>query len=357
VNKYLSSKAASITPYTAGEQPKIMNLIKLNTNECPYPPSPAVVEAIRAHADERLRLYPKTDGGLFRAAAAAYEHTDIENIFCANGSDELLGFAYPAFFEPGKKVKMPEISYSFYPVWAELYDITCQRVPLSADFSIDPVSLFASEGGVIFPNPNAPTGLAMGLDAVEDIIKNNADQVVIVDEAYSAFGTQSAVPLVSRYENLLVVKTLSKSHALAGLRCAYAAGSPLLVNGLERIRDSFNSYPLDCLAQAGAAAALEDTAYYDDIAKKIVATRERLKKELSKLGFNVPDSLSNFLFISHPKIDAKLLMQALREKSILVRHFDKPLIGNRLRVTIGTDAQMDTFLREATAIIQNYQAK
>ncbi len=353
MRRYLSRKANEITPYTAGEQPKISNLIKLNTNENPYPPSPAVLKAIKDCADERLRLYPKTDGGVFRAAAAAYEHTAIENIFCANGSDELLAFAFPAFFDPGRKVKMPEISYSFYPVWAQLYDLDCQRMPLEKDYAIDPASLFSAEGGVVFPNPNAPTGLALGIQDIEDIIKNNKDTVVIVDEAYSAFGAVSAVPLVSRYENLLVVKTLSKSHSLAGLRSAYAIGSPELINGLGRIRDSFNSYPLDHLAQAGAAAALADTAYYRDTAQKIIATRERVKKALKEMGFDVPDSLANFLFIFHPAVEAKQLMQGLREKNILVRHFDKELTRERLRVTIGTDAEMDVFLRETADILNS----
>lgn len=352
MNKYLSQKAKNITPYTAGEQPEIKNIIKLNTNENPYPPSPEVIKSIQNEAG-KLRLYPKTDGGVFRKAAAEYEQVQINNIFCANGSDELLAFAFLAFFDTDKEIKMPEITYSFYPVWAELYNISYKLEPLKYDFSIDPASLYNSKGGVVFPNPNAPTGIALKVSDIEDILKNNSDRVVIVDEAYSAFGTESAVPLIAEYENLLIVKTLSKSHALAGLRCAYAVGSPNLITGLERIKDSFNSYPVDTLAQAGAAAALLDKTYYADIAQKIINTRENTKLKLRTLRFEVTDSVSNFLFISHPDIGAKELQQSLRQKGIVIRHFDKPFISNHLRVTIGTDDEMDVFLKEISAIIKN----
>ena len=351
MNQFLSRKAQSIQPYTAGEQPKIANLIKLNTNENPYPPSPMVLDAIREAANGSLRLYPKTDGGLFRQAAADYEGVALENIFCANGSDELLAFAFLAFFDPGRRIKMPAVTYSFYPVWADLYDIPYEAVPMSAGFAIDPASLYASEGGVVFPNPNAPTGLALGSDEVEEIVRNNPYCSVIVDEAYSAFGAPSAVPLAARYENVLVVKTLSKSHALAGLRCAYAVGSPGLIRGLECIRDSFNSYPLDMLAQAGSAAALRDKDYYAKTAAKIIETREYAKRELRALGFEATDSVSNFLFVTHPRISARELQQRLREKSILVRRFDKPMIENYLRITVGTAEEMEALLRETRAIL------
>jgi len=350
LNKYLSKKARSITPYTAGEQPEIKNIIKLNTNENPYPPSPEVLKSIQGEAG-KLRLYPKTDGGVFRKAAAEYENVEVKNIFCANGSDELLAFAFLAFFDPDKAIKMLQVTYSFYPVWAELYNIPYALAPLNKDFSIDPASLYNSKGGVIFPNPNAPTGIAVSVSDIEDIVKNNTGYIVIVDEAYSAFGAKTAVILTEKYENLLIVKTLSKSHALAGLRCAYAVGSPDLIEGLERIKDSFNSYPLDMLAQAGAAAALTDKAYYAQTSEKIINTRENTKTALKALGFDVTDSVSNFLFITHPKIAAKILMQSLREKGIVVRHFDKPMIGNHLRVTVGTDEQMDLFLKETAAIL------
>jgi histidinol-phosphate aminotransferase len=352
LNRYLSEKARNIAPYTAGEQPAVTGLIKLNTNENPYPPSPEVIKSIASAANETLRLYPKTDGGDFRAAAAELEGVPAVNVFCANGSDELLAFAFLAFFDKTGKIKMPEITYSFYPVWSELYDIPFEPVPLRPDFTVDPASLFSSEGGVVLPNPNAPTGLLLPLGDVEAIVKNNADNVVILDEAYAAFGAESAVSLTNKYENLLVVKTLSKSHALAGLRCAYAVGSPLLINGLERIRDSFNSYPLDRLAQAGAAAALRDRAYYRDTAARVVNTRERVRDALIAMGFDVPPSRSNFLFIEHKSIAAKELQQALRNKNILVRHFDKPLIKNRLRVSIGTDKEMDVFLKETAEIFK-----
>lgn len=352
MNKYLSRKAQNITPYIAGEQPEIKNIIKLNTNENPYPPSPKVKKCIQNEIG-KLRLYPKTDGGDFRKAAAEYEQVETKNIFCANGSDELLALAFLTFFDPDKEIKMPEVTYSFYTVWAKLYNIPYKLEPLKSDFTIDPATLYNSMGGVVFPNPNAPTGIALKVSYIEDILKSNSDHVVIADEAYSAFGSESAVSLIAKHENLLIVKTLSKSHSLAGLRCGYAVGSPGLIAGLERIKDSFNSYPLDTLAQAGAAAALRDKAYYTELSAKIIKTRENIKLKLRALKFDITDSVSNFLFISHPGIGAKELQQKLREKGIIVRHFDKPLISNYLRVTVGTDDEMDIFLRETAAIIKN----
>ncbi len=347
MNKYLSEKAKNIAPYTAGEQPDVQNLIKLNTNENPYPPSHKAVKSIMECTNETLRLYPKIDGGEFRKAAAQFEAVSTENIFCANGSDELLAFSFAAFFDKNKKIKMPEISYSFFPVWADLYDIPYELMPLRKDFSIDPRSMFDSEGGVIFPNPNAPTGLALPAGEIEEIVLNNKEKVVIIDEAYSAFGAEKSTTLALKYDNVLVAKTLSKSHALAGLRLGYAIGSKYLIEGLTRIRDSFNSYPIDRLAQAGGAAALLDNKYYEMITELIIKTRRRIIPLLEDIGFIVPPSLANFIFISHPKMQAKELQRKLRDKNILVRRFDNPLIDDWLRVTIGTDEQMNIFIDEA----------
>ena len=345
VPDFRSKKAKSIKPYTAGAQPKEKNMIKLNTNENPYPPSPKAVKAYKHFDSVKLRLYPRIDGGDLRNTVAGLFDIDKSFVFCGNGSDEVLAFAFDAFFDGG--IMFPDVTYSFYPVWADLFDISYTTLPLREDFTIPVEQLKAN--GIVLANPNAPTGIAIGLDDIEKVLKQNQDHVVIVDEAYAAFGAHSAVPLVSKYPNLLVVTTLSKSHSLAGLRIGYAIGQPHLITALESIRDSFNSYPIDSLAQAVSSAALSDTAYYDKIAKKIIATRERTVEGLQKLGFSVLPSSSNFIFVSHADIDAKALKTFLETKSIFVRHFDLPKINQHLRISIGTDADMDTLI---TAISQ-----
>lgn len=341
VQHYLSQKAKRIVPYTAGAQPRAANIIKLNTNENPYPPSPATLAAYAGLDTTALRLYPRPDGGTLRSTVASIHHLPESHVFCGNGSDEVLGFAFAAFFDG--PIVFPDITYSFYPVWAALFDISYTLLPLSDDFTIPLNHLCAS--GIVLANPNAPTGIALPRSAIETVLRQNNNSVVIVDEAYAAFGAESAAPLVAQYPNLLVVRTLSKSHCLAGMRIGYALGQPHLMDGIERIKDSFNSYPLDMVAQAVGSAALRDTVYYSDIARKIIATREATTAQLTAFGFSVCPSSANFVFASHPQFRAEDLQAFLEQHSIFVRRFSAPRIDNHLRITIGTDAQMDTLIR------------
>ncbi len=320
-------------------------IIKLNTNENPYPPSPKVLEAIKNVVDDSLRLYPSPTVDPLKEAIADYYGLSTENVFIGNGSDEVLAFSFLAFFEPGKHIRYPEISYSFYPVYAKLFNILVEEIPLKVDFTIEPSDYFHSEGGVIFPNPNAPTSLYLQLDAVEEILKHNPKQVVIVDEAYIDFAEESAVKLIDRYENLLIIQTMSKSRSLAGLRVGFALGSKALIDGLIRVKDSFNSYTIDRLAIAGATAAIKDEDYHLETTKKVMATRKRMTTELGKRGFQVLPSQTNFLFATHPLKSADVLYKELKENNILVRHFKQPHINNYLRITIGTDKEMDIFLK------------
>ncbi|MEX1307038.1 MAG: histidinol-phosphate transaminase [Eubacteriales bacterium] len=338
--QYLSKKAQSITPYVAGEQPKGKNIIKLNTNENPYPPSPKVIRATKAAIGAELRKYPDATGGSFRQAAAQYVGLQETNIFCGNGSDEVLGFAFQAFFEPGEPVASPDISYSFYPVWAKLYDITLKMIPLDKDFCLDPEDYYQSEGGVIIANPNAPTGIAISKDMVEAIVKNNPNKVVIIDEAYVEFGAESAVDLITTYENLLVVRTLSKSQSLAGMRAGFAVGSETLIDGLNRVKDSFNSYPIDRITEATAAAALIDKAYYQKANARVIETREWTTTALKAIGMTVLPSKTNFVFAKPNEQSARAVFEYLKTKSIYVRWFDKPRIKDFLRITIGNPKEM-----------------
>jgi Histidinol-phosphate/aromatic aminotransferase and cobyric acid decarboxylase len=344
---FLSNKARGIAPYTAGAQPQEANIIKLNTNENPYPPSPGALLAYSGFDASRLRLYPRPDGGDFRSAAAALSGLPESHVFCGNGSDEVLGFAFLAFFDGN--ILFPDITYSFYPVWAALYNISYTLLPLNNNFTI-PVDRLRAQGGVVLANPNAPTGIALPPESIEAVLKNNAHCVVIVDEAYSAFGAGSADSLVKKYPNLLVVHTLSKSHALAGLRVAYALGQPHLISGLERVKDSFNSYPLDAAAQCVAAAALRDTQYYENITRKIIATREAASARLIESGFDVPPSSANFIFAGNKKgVDASSLKDWLELSHIYVRHFNRPRIAQYLRISVGTDGQMEKLIARIAA--------
>lgn len=346
VQNFLSNRARVTAPYTAGAQPQDCDIIKLNTNENPYPPSPAAINAYLNFDASRLRLYPHPDGGALRAAVSDLMDVPKSHVFCGNGSDEVLGFAFLAFYDGG--ILFPDITYSFYKVWAELYDISYTLLPVRDDFTI-PVDELRASGGVVLANPNAPTGIALPLEDVETVLKNNPNCVVIVDEAYSAFGAESADRLVPKYPNLLVVHTMSKSHALAGLRAAYAIGQPHLIEGLTRVKDCFNSYPLDAAAQHMAAAALRDTKYYADITGKIIATRERTAQRLRDLGFDVLPSSTNFLFVTKKGADAPCLKAWLEESHIYVRHFTMPRINQYLRITLGTDEQMDRVLSRIAA--------
>ncbi|WAA10973.1 histidinol-phosphate transaminase [Fervidibacillus albus] len=344
MNIFWNELVKQTDPYVPGEQPSTTDCIKLNTNENPYPPSPEVTKAIFQELNGSLRLYPSPSAQPLRETIADYYGVNANEVFIGNGSDEVLAFAFMTFFERGKPILFPDITYSFYPVYTRLFRLEAKPIPLNEDFSIPVEQFFHSEGGVIFPNPNAPTGKFVPLEAIEEIVQHNPDQVVIVDEAYVDFGGSSAIKLIEKYEQLLVIQTMSKSRSLAGLRIGYAVGNRHLIEGLNRVKNSFNSYTVDRLAIAGAQASFQDEQYFQRTRTKIIRTRERVRKELKQLGFEVVDSLANFLFITHPKAQAKRLYEQLKTNGIYVRYFDKPRINNFLRVTIGTDEEMDTFL-------------
>jgi histidinol-phosphate aminotransferase len=352
VSKYWNARTKGLSPYIPGEQPRQQTFIKLNTNENPYPPSPDVFEAIAQAADEGLRRYPDPAATELREAVAERYGVKPAQVFSGNGSDEVLAFAFAAFFERekrGKKVLFPDITYSFYPVYARLWDVPYRCPPLKADFSLDPADYMPSLeepcGGIVFPNPNAPTGRALPAATVLAIAVHNAEQVVIVDEAYAAFAEKvSAVAFIEKQSNILTVHTLSKGASLAGLRVGFAIGGEELIAGLCRVRDSFNSYPLDRLALAGACAALRDAPYYEAINQKIIATRERVSTALRAMDYEVIPSQANFIFIRSLSWSGSAFFSQLREAGILVRHFNQPRIADFLRVSIGSDEEMDVFL-------------
>lgn len=340
MNRYWSKRIQDIVPYTPGEQPKDQRFIKLNTNECPYPPSPKAVEAIREAAGDSLRLYPDPECVDLRAAIAQREGLEISQVFCGNGSDEILAFAFQAFFDSEREVVFPRITYSFYPVYTSFFGLRRREVPMEPDFSSPIDLLCGNNGGVVLANPNAPTGLAVGLDTVEKLLAANPDVVVIVDEAYVDFGADSAAGLIGRYPNLLVVQTTSKSRALAGLRVGWAMGDAGLIDGLRCVRDSINSYTVDRLAQAGAAAAIRDEGYFQSIRRRVIDTREWTERTLREKGFTVLPSQANFLFVSHPGRTGKELLDGLRRRGVLVRWWPIPEIEDWLRISIGTQEEM-----------------
>lgn len=333
-----------VVPYVAGEQPNKPNMIKLNTNECPYPPAPGVKKLAEGMNIDALRLYPNADVTPLVNALAEYYHVKPEQVFVGVGSDDVLSMAFLTFFNSEKPILFPDVTYSFYDVWADLYRIPYQTCPLDENWHIRPEDYKQPNGGVIFPNPNAPTGLLESLDTVEEILKANPDVVVIVDEAYIDFGGKSVLPLLDKYENLLVVQTFSKSRAMAGLRIGFCIGSEKMIGYLNDAKFSFNSYTMNYPSQVLGVEAVKDDAYFKEITGKIVATRERVKKELIKLGFTFPDSATNFIFATHKEIPAEEIFQALRNADIYVRHWNKPRIANYLRITVGTDEQMDVLL-------------
>ena len=341
----------ALTPYVPGEQPRVAQLIKLNTNENPYPPSPMVLAALQQATDGALRLYPDPDATALKQAIAGYHQVGVNQVFVGNGSDEVLAHAFYAFFQQDDPILFPDITYSFYQVYCGLYQIAFEKVPLDETMCIQSADYRRPCGGVVFANPNAPTGIALPLATVEEIVRSQPDRVVLVDEAYVDFGGDSAVKLVQRYPNLLVVQTLSKSRSLAGLRVGFAIGHPQLIAALESVKNSFNSYPLGRLALAGAVAAIEDEAYFEDKRASLIQTRERLAGHLRALGFHVEPSAANFLFASHAQHDAKALAAALRERAILVRHFNLPRIEQYLRISIGTDAECDSLHLALTDIL------
>lgn len=351
MSRYWSNTIKNVKPYTPGEQPKDRKYIKLNTNENPYPPSPRVIEAIKNAADETLRLYPDPTGEELRKTIAGYYRLRQNNVFIGNGSDELLAFSFPAFFEPaGKPVLFADVTYSFYPVYAAFFNTNYRLIPVDEEFNIPEEGYYQDNGGIIIANPNAPSGKGVSGKTIEAILSRNENSVVIIDEAYVDFGGQSAVKLINDYPNLLVIKTLSKSHSLAGLRVGYALGNEELIEGIIRVKDSINSYTVDRLALAGAREAINDDAYFQETRSKIMKSRERVSARLMEMGFKVIPSQANFIFISARQCPGGLLFQQLREKGILVRYFNKPKIDNFIRVTIGTDAEMDCFLDVIKAI-------
>lgn len=342
--KAWEANVRKVVPYTPGEQPNRPGMIKLNTNENPYPPAPGVLKALEELDTGRLRLYPDPTVSELVNALAEYYHKDPSCIFVGVGSDDVIAMAFQTFFNSEKPILFPDISYSFYSVWAELFGIKYERPALDADFRIVKADYFKENGGIIFPNPNAPTGIYMELDQVEEIISRNPDSIVIVDEAYVDFAGPSAMELVDKYDNLLVVQTFSKSRSLAGMRIGFAVGQPKLIKYLNDVKYSFNSYTMNLPSIRLGAAAVKDEAYFRETVGKIVATRERVKKELTDLGFTFPDSQSNFIFATHKSWPAKELFEKLKKEDIYVRYFASPRIDNYLRITVGTDEEMDALL-------------
>lgn len=340
--RFWSPEVRELEPYVPGEQPKIQNLLKLNTNENPYPPSPKVVDAVQAvlaHQADALRLYPDPDATALKQAIAKQQNVDVSQVFVGNGSDEVLAHIFKAFFIQQEPILYPDITYSFYPVYSQFFGVQTKQIPLNEKFEIDISDYEQENGGIIITNPNAPTSIALGLDKIEQVLKANPNRVIVIDEAYVDFGAESAVELVSRYENLVVCQTTSKSRSLAGLRVGFAIGQAHLIAALEAVKNSFNSYPIDRFAIAAAVASFEDQDYFQEQCEKVIASREKLVANLTELGFNVLPSKANFIFATHSLHDAAQLAEKLREQGIIVRYFNKPRINQFLRITIGTDEQ------------------
>ncbi|BAN46776.1 histidinol-phosphate transaminase [Metapseudomonas resinovorans] len=344
MSKFWSPFVKDLVPYVPGEQPKLAKLVKMNTNENPYGPSPKAVAAMQAEVGDNLRLYPDPNSDRLKQAVAEYYGVQPAQVFVGNGSDEVLAHAFHGLFQHGQPLLFPDVTYSFYPVYCGLYGIPFEALPLDEQFQIRVEDYARPNGGIIFPNPNAPTGCLLALEAIERLLQANPDTVVLVDEAYIDFGGQSAIALVDRYPNLLVAQTLSKSRSLAGLRVGLAVGHPDLIEALERIKNSFNSYPLDRMAIAGAAAAFEDRAYFEETCRKVIDSREQVVVELGKLGFDVLPSAANFVFARHPQKDAAGIAAGLREQGVIVRHFKQERIAQFLRITIGTPEQNQALL-------------
>ena len=353
MSRFLSREAGRLAPYTPGEQPTDAQYIKLNTNESPFPPSPKVVKAISRAELLKLDLYPDPTCGTLHRAIAAYYGLKPENVLAANGSDEVLAFAFQAFFEEGGTVLFPDITYSFYPVYCNMFGIHYRTVPLQDDFTIPVEKMLGDNDGVVITNPNAPTGIELDQASLRRILEGNPDVVVIVDEAYIDFGGTSALPLLDEYPNLLVVQTMSKSRALAGMRVGFAFGSENLIQGLNCVKNSINSYTIDQLAILAGVAAVEDGDYFAQRCAQVAATRDQTSETLRELGFTVLPSKSNFIFITHPELPARKLFADLREAGILVRYFALPRIDNFLRVTIGSEEEMEKFCATMKRFVEN----
>ncbi|WP_394561601.1 histidinol-phosphate transaminase [Aquipseudomonas alcaligenes] len=344
MSKFWSPFVKDLVPYVPGEQPKLAKLVKLNTNENPYGPSPKAIAAMQAELSDSLRLYPDPNSDRLKQAVADYYGVSTAQVFVGNGSDEVLAHAFHGLFQNGKPLLFPDVTYSFYPVYCGLYGIPYEALALDEQFQIRTEDYARPNGGIIFPNPNAPTGCLLPLDAVERLLQGSPDSVVVVDEAYIDFGGETAIKLVDKYPNLLVTQTLSKSRSLAGLRVGIAVGHPDLIEALERIKNSFNSYPLDRMAIVGAAAAFEDEAYFRETCQLVIDSREQVIAALSGLGFEVLPSAANFIFARHPRKDAGELAAALREHGVIVRHFKQQRIAQFLRITIGNPEQNQALL-------------
>ncbi len=342
-----------VVPYVAGEQPKDQNVIKLNTNENPYSPSPKVASVIKGFDCDGLRRYPDPDVSALVSALARHHGLDREQVFVGVGSDDVLSMAFLTFFTSGKRILFPDVTYSFYDVWANLYRISFEDQPLDENLCIRKEDYFKENGGIVIANPNAPTGVSSGRAVCEEIVRANPDSVVIIDEAYVDFGGESCVPLIENYDNLLVVQTFSKSRSMAGMRIGYAMGSKKLIKYLNDVKFSFNSYTMSAIAIAAGVASVEDEPYFAQTTAKIIATRERTKKELAKLGFVFPDSKTNFIFAAHRTVPAQEIFEALRAERIYVRHWNKPRIDNYLRISIGTDEEMDRVLAFLKAYLRD----
>ena len=351
MSQFWSSIVTQLTPYVPGEQPKLPGLIKLNTNENPYGPSPQVIAALKEAAGDALRLYPDPTASELKQALADYHGVASAEVFVGNGSDEVLALAFMALLKHDAPLLFPDISYSFYPVYCKLYGIDYRTVPLDDAMRIRPEDYTGPCGAIIFPNPNAPTGVDLPLAGVETMLRAHPEAVVVVDEAYVDFGGESAIALVKQYPNLLVVQTLSKSRSLAGLRVGFAIGQPDLIEALERVKNSFNSYPLDRLALAGAVASFRDEAYFQQTRQAVIASRTQLTAELTELGFEVLPSVANFVFARHPQHDAAQLAAGLRARSVIVRHFNAPRISQYLRISIGNPVECAALVEALRALV------
>ena len=351
MDKPFLDKLRKIDPYVPGEQPKTANIIKLNANENPYPPAPGVTEVLRTFDTAKLAIYPDANAKALKTAIAERFSLQPSQVFLGNGSDDVLALAFQSFFCSDKPILYPDITYSFYPVWCDLFRIPYENMPLDEDFCVNVRDYDKPNGGIVLPNPNAPTGRGVTLEFLEDLLQHNRDCVVIIDEAYVDFGAQSAVPLLDKYENLLIVQTTSKSRSLAGMRIGYALGSETLIATLEAVKNSYNSYTMDAIALAVGEASIRDEDYFQTTCRKVAATRDRSAEELRALGFTVLPSLTNFLFVTHPDKKAPDIFAELREKGIFIRYFKLPRIDNYLRITVGTDEQMDKLIAALKEIL------
>lgn len=343
----------NIEPYVPGEQSKDKDIVKINANENPYPPSPKAAEVLKSFDTNKLRFYPSANSTKLKEAIAKYYKVDVSNVFVGNGSDDVLAVAFQSFFNSEKPIVYPDLTYSFYPVWCSLFGIKYKNYPVGDDFRINPEDYKEKNGGVVISNPNAPTSLGEGLDFVEKILNYNQDSVVIIDEAYVDFGGTSSIPLIDKYENLLVTGTFSKSRSLAGLRIGFAIGSKALIDVMEAVKNSYNSYTVDSLSIEMGAASIEDDEYFKSTCKKVIKTRERVTLELKKLGFDVLDSQTNFIFATHNKHNMKSLFEYIKTQKVFIRYFSLPRIENYVRITIGTNEEMDIFLEKTKEFILN----